>query len=66
MKYWKMAYITRTFKRALENENVSVELLSNRLGKIERKIRNRIDVVLRQLSMLQREQVELESMHSQK
>lgn len=60
------AYISKLFKKALENSDLSVDLLNSKLCKIENRIRNRIDVVLRQLSILQREESELDSIFTHK
>lgn len=55
-------YISKIFKKALENSDVSIDILNNRLCRIENKIRIRIEMVLRQLSILQREEHELSTM----
>lgn len=60
------SYISGLYRKLLENDDTSLELIDRRMYKIESRIRNRLEAILMQLSILQREEKELETIIEEK
>ncbi|EIJ89150.1 hypothetical protein NEPAR06_0245 [Nematocida parisii] len=59
---WKedCSYICRLYKELLNNKESSVEVMHKKINRLESQMRRRADLLIRQLSILQREEKELE------
>ncbi|KAH9385605.1 uncharacterized protein NEMAJ01_0501 [Nematocida major] len=55
------SYARILYRKMLEDESSSLDAMEVHIDKLEKNLRDRIDAVLRQLSILQREEKELQT-----